>query len=63
MFASLYQHPNVSLIVRSQTHVDAIDNCFNISGNKSIYVMDDFDEQQLLEVIEREKTHKSSSAA
>lgn len=64
MFAPLYQDPRIILITRSGIHRDALDNGFNIGRlGKPIYVVEDFNEEQLLEVIESERIDSKDSAA
>lgn len=60
MFADVFRHPELILIARSNIHRDAINNCFN---RRNIYVIDDFNERELLEVIESEKINSKNSAA
>jgi len=67
MFAPLYQDPSIVLIARSKIHADAINNCFNTGVvkpcHKDIHIVDDFNEEQLLEVIQNERINPRCCAA
>jgi len=63
MYAPIYQLPHVPLIARSEIHHDAIDNAFNVLDIKPIYLVEDFNEKQFLEVIDCERVDTSNCAA
>ena len=60
MYKDIFLNQNIVIIARSESHAKAIQNCFN---REKVYIMDDFNEKQLIEVIESENSNDRSRAA